>query len=158
MFGTRRTPLKLRIASPCSVSWAAMKGDDRVRHCAKCKLNVYNLHELRMSDVEKLLRSRTGRFCARIYQRQDGTVLTADCPEGLRKVRMRLAAGVVAAVAFVGAVFSTAIHFGTPGGISGFWARHAQYKDAASRWPTSKGSLYQPGQMMGIVASDSSDY
>jgi hypothetical protein len=135
-----------------------MKGDDQVRHCAKCKLNVYNLHELRMSEVEALLRSRTGRFCARIYQRQDGTVLTADCPVGLQKVRMRLAAGMVAAVAFVGAVFSTVIHFSTPGGISGFWARHAQYKEAASRWPTRKASLPEPRQMMGIVAPDPSNF
>lgn len=129
------TPLKLRIASPCSESWENMKGDDRVRRCASCKLNVYNLHELSMADVERLLRQPNGRLCARIYQRKDGTVITADCPVGLRKVRMRMASGMIAAVAFLAAIFASAVQSSSPGGLSGFWARHARYKEEAQQWP-----------------------
>lgn len=130
-----QNPLKLNIASPCSESWEKMKGDDRVRHCARCKLNVYNLHEMTMSEVEQLLRQPNGRLCARIYQRKDGTVLTADCPVGLRKVRMRMASGVLAATAFLAAVFATVIQVGSTGGISGFWARHGRFKEEAQQWP-----------------------
>jgi hypothetical protein len=30
----------LHIAKPCPVSWADMKGDDRVRFCSHCSLHV----------------------------------------------------------------------------------------------------------------------
>jgi hypothetical protein len=33
----------IRVASPCSADWEQMQGDDRVRHCDACNLNVYNL-------------------------------------------------------------------------------------------------------------------
>ena len=33
----------IRVASPCPAKWEQMQGDDRVRHCDACNLNVYNL-------------------------------------------------------------------------------------------------------------------
>jgi hypothetical protein len=82
-----------RIASPCSASWKEMEVDERVRHCSLCRLNVYNISEMSNREAEKLLRESTGRVCLRIYRRADGTVLTRDCPVGLRAIRrkMRLA-------------------------------------------------------------------
>ena len=76
----------VRIASPCSESWAKMSGDARVRHCAKCQLKVFNFAELSSEEARQLLRQSAegGRICARIYRRFDGTVLTRDCPVGLR--------------------------------------------------------------------------
>jgi hypothetical protein len=35
--------LNLRVASPYHVGWETMSGDDRVRFCDSCKLNVYDL-------------------------------------------------------------------------------------------------------------------
>src|SRR5204863_422929 len=77
-------PPELRIASPCSADWNLMKGDDRVRHCPECQLNVYNFSAMTKSEVDDLVRNRQGRLCARIYQRRDGKVLTQDCPVGFR--------------------------------------------------------------------------
>lgn len=76
-----------RIASPCSASWSQMKGDERVRYCEACRLNVYNFAELSRSQAEDLIRNTEGRLCGIIYRRPDGTVLTRDCPVGLMAIR-----------------------------------------------------------------------
>lgn len=98
----------IRIASPCTVSWDAMQGTDRVRHCGQCQLDVFNLSEMSVSEAEAFLSERTGRTCVRLYQRSDGTVLTRDCPTGLRAVRRRLAL----VGAFLAAAISMALGLG----------------------------------------------
>src|SRR5215467_3709252 len=77
----------IRVASPCPASWEKMTGDDRVRHCQECKLNVYNLSEMTRLEAERLIANREGRMCVRFYRRTDGTILTRDCPRGLQVVR-----------------------------------------------------------------------
>jgi hypothetical protein len=67
-----------------------MTGDDRVRHCQACKLNVYNLSEMTRIEAERLIASREGRMCVRFYRRADGTILTKNCPRGLQAVARRL--------------------------------------------------------------------
>lgn len=89
----------LRVATPCSVSWDSMEGDERVRHCALCSLNVYNFAEMTREEVQALLARSEGRVCARLYRRADGTVLTRDCPRGLREFRRRASRAAAAAVA-----------------------------------------------------------
>lgn len=79
----------LRIAAPCQASWEGMAGDERVRHCTLCSLNVYNFAEMTRDEVRQLLVRTEGRVCARLYRRADGTVLTRDCPAGLRALRRR---------------------------------------------------------------------
>lgn len=76
----------VRVASPCRADWTQMSGDARVRHCAECKLNVYNLSEMSRREAEELIASHEGRLCVRFYRRADGTVLTRDCPVGLRQI------------------------------------------------------------------------
>jgi len=80
----------IRIASPCTASWEQMKGDDRVRHCDACNLNVYNLAAFTENEIRDLVANRKGRLCGRIYQRRDGTVLTQNCPVGMRAVTRRI--------------------------------------------------------------------
>lgn len=82
----------LQIASPCSESWERMRGDERVRHCQKCDLNVFNLSEMTSEGALALLREHVGeRMCVRLYRRADGTVITQDCPVGLARVRRWIA-------------------------------------------------------------------
>ncbi|OWY70715.1 hypothetical protein B7486_14005 [cyanobacterium TDX16] len=64
-----------------------MKGDERVRYCEECRLNVYNFAELSRGQAEDLIRETEGRLCGIIYRRPDGTVLTRDCPVGLMAIR-----------------------------------------------------------------------
>jgi hypothetical protein len=79
----------LRIATPCSADWDEMRGDERVRFCGRCEKNVYNLSAMSRQEGEALVREKEGRMCVRLYQRQDGTVLTSDCPVGVRRERLR---------------------------------------------------------------------
>jgi hypothetical protein len=94
----------VRVASPCTVPWEGMRGDDRVRHCGECRLNVYNLSAMSRREAEALVRGKEGRLCVRFFRRADGTMITRDCPAGIRALR-RKAARLAAAVAalFLGA-------------------------------------------------------
>lgn len=81
-----------------------MKGDERVRACAQCRLNVYNLSEMTKADAENLIREKEGRLCVRFFRRFDGTILTKDCPIGLRAARLRVARLAASAVALVAVI------------------------------------------------------
>jgi len=93
----------MQIASPCRADWNAMDGNDRLRFCAQCGLNVYNLAGMRRAEAEMLLRARGARLCVRFFRRADGTVLTQDCPVGLAAIRRRLRLWTLAAASLLGA-------------------------------------------------------
>jgi hypothetical protein len=67
-----------------------MRGDERVRFCAQCSLNVYNLSDMTRREAEGLLALSEGRLCVRFYRRSDGTILTRNCPVGLRAIKRRV--------------------------------------------------------------------
>jgi hypothetical protein len=92
----------IRVASPCTADWNTMIGDDKVRHCSQCNLNVYNLSAMSGREAEALVSKREGRMCVRFYRRKDGTVLTRNCPVGLRVVMRRVSriAGIALSAAF----------------------------------------------------------
>lgn len=87
----------MRISSPCPESWAGMAGDDRVRFCGRCKLNVYNLAVLKPHEIEALLRRTNGRLCGRLYRRGDRTATLKDCAgsRSRKLVRRAVAAGII---------------------------------------------------------------
>lgn len=101
---------RMRVASPCPASWDAMEGDERVRFCRLCDLHVYNVSELTKAEAESLVARTGGRLCARLYRRADGTVLTKDCPTGLRAARRR--AGRAAGAAFAAVLSLCGVAFG----------------------------------------------
>lgn len=87
----RMDPLAgVRVASPCSADWELMIGNDRRRFCGQCELNVYNLSDMTTSEAVDLINRTEGRLCVRFYRRQDGTILTRDCPVGLRALKLRV--------------------------------------------------------------------
>jgi len=100
---------QLRIATACPVGWEQMTGDDRVRFCHHCHLNVYNISALSRSEAESLIASTEGRLCARLFRRADGTVLTKDCPVGLRALRRRVAKRTAAIFAAIVSLASIAL-------------------------------------------------
>lgn len=81
---------KVRVASPCPADWDSMIGDERVRFCGQCELNVYNLSAMTKAQAENLIVRTEGRLCVRFYRRTDGSILTQDCPVGLRALRQRM--------------------------------------------------------------------
>jgi hypothetical protein len=93
-----------------------MRGDDRVRFCELCSKNVYNLSGLTAAEAAKVFSEAGGSLCVRLYRRRDGTVLTTDCPVGLRQalhrwLRKLATAGLVAAAALWSAIRLQAIGF-----------------------------------------------
>jgi hypothetical protein len=102
--GTRDADLlnSLPVASPCDASWEEMAGDDLVRFCQHCQKNVYNVSGMSRHDAAAFVREAEGRLCVRFYRRQDGTLLSDNCPVGRRSVRRWLLAGMaLAAFSFI---------------------------------------------------------
>jgi len=94
-----QSPLdNIKVASPCSANWDAMYGNNRMRFCGECKLNVYNLSGMTRQEAENLVINAEGRLCVKFYRRQDGTIITQNCPIGWEKVKAR--AKVYATAAF----------------------------------------------------------
>jgi hypothetical protein len=103
----------IQIASPCTANWDAMKGDERIRHCEECHLNVFNISEMTRDEATAFLAERTGRTCVRMFKRADGTVITRDCPVGLAALRARLVRISLAAFALLfGITVTTLTAFG----------------------------------------------
>jgi hypothetical protein len=95
---------RVSVAAPCKADWGDMVGDDRVRFCGQCAKNVYNLSAMQRAEAEAFVRAHESNVCIRLYRRTDGTVLTADCPVGVKKRRVRLAiAGAVGGGLMAGA-------------------------------------------------------
>jgi hypothetical protein len=83
----------LKVAAPCTADWDQMFSfqDERVRFCSQCNLNVYNLSGMSRQEAEDLITKTEGRLCVRFYRRADGSVLTENCPVGLKKIKRRVA-------------------------------------------------------------------
>src|ERR1043166_3640526 len=105
----------VRVASPCKADWDQMIGSEHVRFCGQCNLNVYNLTSLTRDQAESLIARNEGRLCVRFYRRKDGSILTSDCPVGLRAGRQRTTRVAKALAAYLLAFLaSLGIHFLLP--------------------------------------------
>jgi hypothetical protein len=80
----------VRVAAPCPANWDSMYGNERVRFCGECQLNVYNLSAMSRAEAEQLVGQAEGRLCVRYYRRGDGSIITQNCPVGLRALKRRL--------------------------------------------------------------------
>jgi len=95
------------IAAPCPIKWSEMEGDATVRHCSLCKLNVYNISQMNRDEAETFLSKATGEICLQLYRRRDGTLITKDCPTGIRlrdRLHLRLKSAAAALVALLNTV------------------------------------------------------
>lgn len=101
----------VRVATPCHADWDKMQGDDSARFCPSCAKNVYNLSAMTSAQAQQLLQEKEGHLCIRFFQREDGTMLTQDCPVGVAALKERspsfaLWAGVASLVLLAGALVS----------------------------------------------------
>jgi len=67
-----------------------MCGNERIRFCGECQLNVYNISEMSKAQAEQLIGQAEGRLCVRYYRRKDGSIITQNCPVGLRALKRRV--------------------------------------------------------------------
>jgi len=102
------TPLldRVRVAKPCPVSWASMRGDDVTRFCGSCRKHVHDLSAMTRGEAEAFLGAQreANPACVTFYRRLDGTVVSEDCPSGAgagttRRKKLLVFATVAAAAA-----------------------------------------------------------
>lgn len=147
---------QIQIAKPCPASWDEMKGDEQVRHCSLCQRNVFNLGEMTQQEIHQLITDREGKFCARLYRREDGTVMTADCPKGLAKARRRFATLTLAAAAFLFTTAFSALRAFTHRDLGkNFDVRQVQPFKLISEWvePTKPVTALPIAPLMGDIAA-----
>ena len=98
----------VEVAAPCKADWDQMIGSEQMRFCGQCNLNVYNLSGMTRDEAESLIARNEGRLCVRFYRRTDGSIITRDCPVGLRAIRDRVSywtkAIIAAALTFLATV------------------------------------------------------
>jgi hypothetical protein len=46
---------RIAVASPCPVAWDDMAGNERVRFCDQCSLNVYDISVMTKSEAESFI-------------------------------------------------------------------------------------------------------
>ena len=146
----------IEVASPCPASWDEMSGDAQVRYCRHCRLNVYNLSEMSREEAEAFIRQREGRTCVRFFRREDGTVLTKDCPVGVRALRQRFVRAVAAIagvlVALVsGTLFGGVISRRMPTGLRTPVESFADWINPERRLLTISGAVTLPVSPMSAV-------
>jgi hypothetical protein len=142
---------RVQVASPCPVRWDSMRGDNRKRFCDQCRLNVYNLSAMTREEAAELVLRAEGRFCAGFYRRADGTILTRDCPVGLRAARAAAASAlrrVAAAIALVaGAVLVGA------GRTPGWRLRNVQPFSRVCEWLSPSAPPFMAGKVSWTAGS-----
>lgn len=79
MSATRIDLDAITIASPCTVPWDSMSGDERRRFCGQCRLHVHDTSRMTRTEVESLVETTGGRCCLKLWRRADGRVVTKDC-------------------------------------------------------------------------------
>ncbi len=58
----------IEVKSPCSEDWNKMRGNNQVRFCSHCNLNVNNLSAMTRKEALKLVRKAEGRICVQYIQ------------------------------------------------------------------------------------------
>jgi hypothetical protein len=137
---------QITIASPCPANWVEMAGDDRTRFCSQCKLHIYDLSAMSRSEAEAFVREREGRTCVRYFRRQDGTVLTRDCPVGLRAVRQRFTRAVAALAGMCLALISGTLFGGRLNRLSAEGFRSPS--EALAHWVDPEPGFFAVGELV----------
>jgi len=126
---------QIQIRKPCPVSWDQMAGDEKVRFCVHCKMNVFDLSAMDRDEAERFINQRAGgaagsdrsdgsdgsgaageagaRTCVRMYRRMDGMVVTADCEVVRLRLARRVYTKVAAGIALLFAMGAGALWGGT---------------------------------------------
>jgi hypothetical protein len=105
----------LYIAAPCTVSWDSMQGDDRKRLCSGCARDVFNISDMTRREADRFLEENGTSQCMIFYRRDDGTIMTDNCPVGLRKLRDRAKLILRAASSFLALALSWTAALAQPG-------------------------------------------
>lgn len=81
---------RIHVASPCSADWDEMVGNEQVRFCQHCSLQVHDLSKITRKEAMRLVAASQGRLCVRYRKRPDGTLDTAERAAPLTQIKRRL--------------------------------------------------------------------
>jgi hypothetical protein len=70
-------PLRVTVASPCSLRWSDLEGNERARFCGTCQKHVYNLSALTREEALETVKSVSVE-CVAYLKNPDGSVRTRD--------------------------------------------------------------------------------
>lgn len=88
---------QIEVKNHCTQDWDEMTGNDEVRFCGHCSLNVNNLSAMTRKQALKIVRTSKGRICVRYVQNPvDKTPVFADRLYQITR-RAGIAAGVLGA-------------------------------------------------------------
>ena len=80
----------LTIPSPCSADWNSMVGNDQVRFCEHCSLDVHNLSRMTRNQAQRLVARSNGRLCVRYHHDSSGRPLTLPLSQKLHRINRRV--------------------------------------------------------------------
>jgi hypothetical protein len=80
----------LTVPSPCPADWDSMIGNDQVRFCEHCSLDVHNLSLMTRAQAERLVAQSNGRLCVRYHRSSTGQPLTLPVRQKLHRISRRV--------------------------------------------------------------------
>jgi hypothetical protein len=142
-----------QIASPCKADWNKMTGDERVRFCHDCKLNVYDISQMTRSEAEELLTPKGGKLpCVQLWRRRDGTIITKECPIGWRDRVEQLCVRAGAVASFI---FAFLINSAGAQELQGVKGKVAAEKPVNTATPVERGQIMptkgEPVMVQGVL-------
>ena len=101
------------VPSPCTADWNSMTGNDQVRFCEHCDLQVHNLSQMTRSEAQRLISRSNGRLCVRYHRDLKGHPRVLPIRRRLRRIGRRtsqLAAGAFTATLSVTSAVADSSH------------------------------------------------
>jgi carboxypeptidase family protein/ankyrin repeat protein len=77
------------VPSPCTEDWNSMTGNDQIRFCKHCDLDVHNLSQMTRSQAQRLIDRSNGRLCVRYHHDSAGQPLTLPVRQKLHRIGQR---------------------------------------------------------------------
>ncbi len=121
----------ITIPEPCNADWHSMVGNDQVRFCEHCSLDVHNLSAMTRRQAQRLVARSNGRLCVQYHSDSTGLARTLPLSQKLHRINRRVSQ--IAAGAFTAtlSITNAMAQQGASGPIEELPARIAQ---ASSRW------------------------
>ena len=80
----------LTIPSPCVADWNSMIGNEEVRFCEHCSLDVHNLSVMTRNQAERLVARSKERLCVCYHYDPAGRPLTLPVRQKLHRINRRV--------------------------------------------------------------------
>ncbi len=80
----------MTIPSPCTADWDSMIGNEQVRFCEHCSLEVHNLSLMTRNEAQRLVARSNGRLCVRYHYDPAGRPLTLPVRQKLHRIHRRV--------------------------------------------------------------------